>query len=154
MRQGIGVVLPGFRRLPDRLKVIPEKTDSQPHKTGGKPELQYLDRLVQDLGEYTLAARESEVAAYGMEHWFRGRFKRGERRLFLEAEAADDAFLSYSPDALSAYMVAPTAPEKGDWCYKMLFEADTHRLVYLSKHRIDARHGAGFLPDEIKRLSK
>ena len=49
MCQGIGVVLPGFRRLPDRLQVIPEKTGSQPYKTGGKPRLQLRDRAVQDL---------------------------------------------------------------------------------------------------------
>ena len=122
---------------------------------GNGRELTYLGGLVQAIQEYTLAARESEVAAYGMEHWFRGRFHRGSgKRLLLEPDAADEAFLSYSPDAFAAYVVAPADPGKGDWCYKMLFEADTHSLVYLARHKIDARHGADFLPDEIKRLSK
>ena len=122
---------------------------------GDGRELTYLGGLVQAIQEYTLAARESEVAAYGMEHWFRSRFHRGGgKQLLLEPEAADEAFLNYSPDAFSGYVVAPADPGKGAWCYKMLFDAGTHSLVYLAKHKIDARHAAGFLPDEIKRLSK
>ena len=117
-------------------------------------EFTYLGALVQAIQEYTLAARESEVAAYGMEHWFRSRFHRGEKQLLLEPESADEAFLSYSPDAIAGYVVAPSNPVKGDLCYKMLFDADSHCLVYLAKHKIDARHAAGFLPNEIKRLSK
>ena len=118
-------------------------------------EFTYLGALVQAIEEYTLAARESEKAAYGMEHWFRSHFRRGSgKQLLLEPDAADEAFLSYSPGAFSGYVVAPANPEKGAYCYKMLFDAGTHSLVYLAKHRIDARRGAGFLPDEIKRLSK
>ncbi|MBR4774834.1 MAG: hypothetical protein IK008_01895 [Bacteroidales bacterium] len=121
---------------------------------GDGREFTYLGALVQAIQEYTLAARESERAAYGMEHWFRSRFRRGEKQLLLEPDEADEAFLSYNPDAIAGYVVAPANPEKGAYCYKMLFDAGTHCLVYLAKHKMDARHGAGFLPDEIKRLSK
>ena len=117
-------------------------------------EFTYLGALVQAIQEYTLAARESEIAAYGMEHWFKSRFKRNGKQVLFEANEADQAFLSYNPDAIAGYVVAPANPEKGAYCYKMLFDADSHSLVYFAKHRIDARHGAGFLPDEIKRLSK
>ena len=117
-------------------------------------ELTYMGALVQAIQEYTLAARESEIAAYGMEHWFKSRFKRNGKSVLFEADAADEAFLAYNPDAIAGYVVAPANPEKGTYCYKMLFDADSHSLVYLAKHKMDARHGAGFLPDEIKRLSK
>ena len=121
---------------------------------GDGRELTYLGGLVQAIQEYTLAARESEIAAYRMEHWFRGRFKRDGKKVLFGADEADEAFLDYSPDAFAGYVVAPANPEKGAYCYKMLFDAGTHSLVYLARHKIDARHGEGFLPDEIKRLSK
>lgn len=121
---------------------------------GDGREFTYVGALVQAIQEYTLAARESEIAAYGMEHWFRSRFKRNGKKVIFDADEADEAFLAYNPNAFSAYVMAPANPTKGDYCYKMLFDAETHCLVYLAKHKIDARHGAGFLPDEIKRLSK
>ena len=117
-------------------------------------ELTYLGGLVQAIQEYTLAARESEIAAYGMTHWFKNRFKRDGKKVLFEADEADAAFLNYDSDAFAAYVVAPASPAKGDCCYKMLFDAGSHSLVYFAKHKIDARHGKGFLPDEIKRLSK
>jgi hypothetical protein len=52
------------------------------------------------------------------------------------------------------YVVAPAIPDKGSYCYKMLFEADTHILYYYSKHKITAKKGVGFLPEDLKRMAK
>lgn len=121
---------------------------------GDGREFTYLGALVQAIQEYTLAARESEKAAYGMEHWFKKRFRPEGKQLLLEPEQADEAFLAYSPDALAGYVVAPANPGKGSYCYKMVFDAASHSLVFLDRHRISAKNGAGFLPEDIKRLSK
>ena len=152
---------PGVRYL-SLLKGGPEGADgigalheaaSLPLGSDGR-EFTYLGALVQAIQEYALAARESEIAAYGMEHWFKSRFKRNGKTVLFDADEADEAFLAYNPDAIAGYVAAPANREKGDLCYKMLFDAETHCLVYLSRHKMDARHGAGFLPDEIKRLSR
>lgn len=121
---------------------------------GNGRELTYLGALVQAIQEYTLAARESEKVAYGMEQWFRKRFRKEGKPLLLEPDRADEAFLDYSPDALAGYVVAPPNPEKGDCCYKMVFDTASHSLVYFGKHKISAKRGAGFLQEDLKRLTK
>ena len=121
---------------------------------GDGRELTYLGALVQAIQEYALAARESEKAAYGMEQWFRKRFRKEGKPLLLEPDQADEAFLDYSPDALAGYVVAPANPEKGAYCYKMVFDTASHSLVYFDKHKISARNGVGFLPEDIKRLTR
>lgn len=121
---------------------------------GDGREFTYLGALVQAIQEYTLAARESEKAAYGMAHWFKKRFHLDGKQLLLEPAQADEAFLSYAPDALSTYVVAPANPGKGSCCYKMVFDAASHSLIYLDCHKLSAKKGAGFLPEDLKRLRK
>ena len=38
-------------------------------------------------------------------------------------------------------------------CYKMIIEADNYKLLYYKKHRITARNGIGFLPDDIEDIN-
>ena len=125
---------------------------------GNGEELVYLGALVAAIQEYTLDAMESELVAYSLEGWAHRRYARlprGQRILLADdGPAADAAFLSGSANTLVGYVVAPVFPEKGSYCYKMLFEASTHSLCYLSRHRITAQKGAEFLPEELKRLRK
>lgn len=53
---------------------------------------------------------------------------------------------------LVSYVVAPAEPLPGSVCYKMLFDASTHELVYFRRHKISSRRPAGFLVDDIKRI--
>lgn len=144
-------------------------------------ELTYLGGLIKTLQEYTLEAMESESVAYNMERWVNRIYSKWgpRKRLLMAAEdlaptvtekllgkcisdrfrvvetpVADGAYLDTAYETLTSYVVAPVFPGSGSYCYKMLFETDTHSLVYISKHKIDAKKGVGFLPEDVKKLSR
>ena len=144
-------------------------------------ELTYLGGLLKTIQEYTLEAMESEKTAYNMEGWVNklyskwGRMKRvliasedlaptvTEKVLqrcqtpdfqVVDTSVADQAYLDVSYNTLVSYVVAPVFPGQGSFCYKMLFEADTHTLIYISRHKIDAKKGVGFLPEDLRKLSR
>ena len=148
---------------------------------GSGRELTYLGGLIKTVQEFTLEAMESEKVAYGMELWVNKNYDKwghtkqirlasedlsenvtekdlqkylDEDFQVMDTADADQAYLDAQYNTLVSYVVAPLFPEKGDFCYKMLFEAETHTLYYLSKHKIDARKGAGFLPEDLKRLAR
>lgn len=145
-------------------------------------DLTYLGGVVQAIQEFTLAAMESETAAYKMDAWFSSRLSKsikdkdsyigreslssavGEKDLrkleqrqslhIVSAEEADALYLNYAPDVLVGCVVAPLTPENGDYCYKLVFEADTHRLCYLERHKIGPKKSEGFLMEDLKRVSR
>ena len=147
---------------------------------GSARELIYLGALVQAVQEYTLAAMESEKTAYDMEGWFNanyakwGKMKRIcvarediaapdtalERYLdsdfhVVEEAEADAKYQEGDFNTLVGYTVSPVFPEIGaSYCYKMLFEADTHTLYYIRRHKISAKNGAGFLKEDLKRIAR
>ena len=138
---------------------------------GNGRELVYLGPIIQAIQEYTLSAMESEKVAYGMEAWFNQNYSKfGKmKQLYLKqmerfldedihivSEAdADKAFLEGGYNTLVGYVVAPFMPQNGaSYCYKMLFEADTHTLYYIYKHKITEKSGVGFLADDLKRLAR
>ena len=144
-------------------------------------ELTYLSGLLKTVQEYTLEAMESEKVAYNMEHWVNSIYSKwgslkqvliadedlaptvtekdlskrlSEQFQVVDTSVADQAYLDASYNTLTSYVVAPIFPEKGSYCYKMLFEADTHSLIYLTKHKIDAKKGVGFLPEDIRKIAR
>lgn len=144
-------------------------------------ELTYLSGLLKTVQEYTLEAMESEKVAYNMEHWVNNIYSKwgslkqvlladedlaptvtekdlskrlSEHFQVVDTSVADQAYLDASYNTLTSYVVAPVFPEKGSYCYKMLFEADTHSLIYLTKHKIDAKKGVGFLPEDIRKIAR
>lgn len=149
---------------------------------GSGRELVYLGPIIQAIQEYTLSAMESEKVAYGMEAWFNQNYnkfgkmkqlyladgdisesvteKQMERFLdediHIVSEAdADKAFLEGGYNTLVGYVVAPFMPQNGaSYCYKMLFEADTHTLYYIYKHKITEKNGVGFTVEDFKRLAR
>lgn len=143
---------------------------------GDGRELTYLGGLVKTVQEFTLEAMESEKVAYGMEFWVNKNYDKWghtkevllaredlagtvsekdlEKFKVVDASQSDQAYIDAEYNTLVSYVVAPVLPEKGDYCYKMLFEADTHTLYYLARHKIGARKGAGFLPEDLKRLAR
>ena len=149
---------------------------------GSGRELVYLGALIQAIQEYTLSAMESEKTAYGMEAWFNRNYdkfgkmkqiylaeqdiapsvtpKQLERFLDEDIHIADEsvvdkAYTDGGFNTLTGYVVAPFLPENGaSYCYKLLFEADTHTLYYIAKHKISEKTGVGFTADDLKRLSR
>ena len=145
-------------------------------------DLVYLGGIIQAIQEYTLAAMESESAAYKMSEWFNGRFKKSVegKKVFIAEEdlssevnekaltkldgnlslhivpssESDWQYVHQSDETVVGYVIAPIFPVKGSVCYKLLFEADTHKLCYLERHKISEKKGEGFLASELKPLGK
>jgi hypothetical protein len=145
-------------------------------------DLLYLDAMVQGIQDYTLEAMTSEAVAYKMSAWFNDGFKKtlegkeiyiatedlsnavtekelaklkkNEHLHLVEASQADEIYRNYTPDALVGYVIAPVFPTPGSVCYKLFFEADTHRLCYIERDKITEKRSEGFLPGELKSLGK
>ena len=70
-----------------------------------------------------------------------------------DEDEADQYILDNAAGTLVSYVVAPSEPVTGSYCYKMLIDAQTHKLYYFKKHRITKKFGPGFLPEDIGRIT-
>ena len=71
-----------------------------------------------------------------------------------DEDDADSYMLDEVSGTLVSYVVAPSEPVKGSFCYKMLIDAQAHVLYYYRKHKISPKAGVGFLPEDIERINK
>ena len=71
----------------------------------------------------------------------------------VEEDEADRVFLEGTENAMVSYVVAPSEPQKGSVCYKMIISADTHELCYFEKAPIKNDASVGFLPFDMKIIS-
>ena len=145
-------------------------------------ELLYLGALVGAVQDFALAAMESEKTAYQMDGWFNEKYAQDgkKKRIYLaltdismevserdgekyldddillcdDEEEANRMFQLGSYNTLVGFVVAPSVPTNGDWCYKLLVDAETHTLYYLRRHKISNHAGVGFLTDDLKRMAK
>ena len=77
-----------------------------------------------------------------------------EDMVITDEDDADSYMLDEVSGTLVSYVVAPSEPVKGSFCYKMLIDAQTHELYYYRKHKISPKAGVGFLPEDIERINK
>lgn len=70
-----------------------------------------------------------------------------------DEDEADSFILDNAPGTLVSYVAAPSEPVVGSYCYKMLIDSETHTLYYFKKHRITKKAGAGFLPEDLERIT-
>lgn len=77
-----------------------------------------------------------------------------EGMIIIDEDDADSYMLDEVSGTLVSYVVAPSEPVKGSFCYKMLIDAQTHELYYYRKHKISPKAGVGFLPEDIERINK
>ena len=70
-----------------------------------------------------------------------------------DSEEVDALADGKGSNTLVSYTVAPEEPVAGSFCYKMLIDTNTHELYYFRKHRISKKTGAGFLAEDIKRIT-
>jgi hypothetical protein len=76
-----------------------------------------------------------------------------ENVLVMDEEDADEYF---SPDRLNtlvSYVAVPTSASPGSYCYKMLIDPISNTLYYFRKHRITKKVGAGFLAEDVRRIT-
>lgn len=143
-------------------------------------ELVYLGSMINSIQDFTEAAMASEKTAYMGTAWFNGSYRREGKMMtirmsvddvdasvknpsryldedfrIVSEDEADEVFLTSSFNTLCSYVVAPLLPVEGSsMCYNMLFEANTHRLVYISRHKISDGKGAGFLDRDLKKIAR
>ena len=147
-----------------------------PVEGGDGRELVFLPALVKGVQDFALQAMESEKVAYTGMSWFNGNFDRkgATKRIYLAREdvsesvapkdldkyldedillcdedEADKAYTDKTYNALVSYTVSA-----GTWSYKMLIDAGTDTVYYIRKHKVNARNAAGFLAEDLKRISK
>ena len=147
-----------------------------PVEGGSGRELVFLPALVKGVQDFTAEAMESEKVAYTGMAWFNGHFDRkgAIKRIYLAKEdisasvaqkdldkyldedillcdedEADKAYTDKTYNTLVSYTVSA-----GTWSYKLLLEAETDTVFYLRKHKVNARNAAGFLADDLKRISR
>ena len=76
------------------------------------------------------------------------------RNVSIAKESEVDALMAdNAPGTIVSYVVAPSDPQPGAFCYKMLIDTQSHRLHYYRRHKITGKAGAGFLKDDLKRIS-
>ncbi len=71
----------------------------------------------------------------------------------VSADEADEIFQEGRENTLVSFVVAPSDPEQNSQCYKMLIDSATHKLYYYKTHKITQKYGAGFLTEDLKRIS-
>ena len=147
-----------------------------PVEGGSGRELVFLPALVKGVQDFAAQAMESEKTAYSGMLWFNGNFDRkgGIKRIYLAREdisesvterdqakyldediilcdedEADKAYTDRTYNALVSYTVSA-----GTWSYKMLIDAGTDTLFYIRRHKVNAKNAAGFLAEDLKRISR
>ena len=73
--------------------------------------------------------------------------------MVMDEDDADKHMTEGRPNTLVSYVVYPSDGAAGSYCYKMLIDAQTHKLYYYRKHKLSKKLGPGFLLEDIKRIS-
>lgn len=82
-----------------------------------------------------------------------GMFLEGENITIADEDTVDSMIAENAPNTLISYVVAPSSPAPGSYCYKMLIDTQTYGLYYYRKHRITRNSGPGFLEEDIRRIT-
>ena len=77
-----------------------------------------------------------------------------DEKIFILKEEEADKFVSEGKEhTLVSYVVAPSSAKIGSYCYKMLIDPQDGTLYYFRKHKISKKFSAGFLAEDIKRIT-
>ena len=77
-----------------------------------------------------------------------------DRFIITDEDGVDKYFMDSTPGTLVSYMVAPTEPVNGSYCYKLLINAETHEIYFFRRHKITEKYGVGFLPEDFDYIIK
>lgn len=67
-----------------------------------------------------------------------------------DEDSADKYMMDSTSGTLVSYVVAPTDPVFGSYCYKLLISAETHEIYFYRRHKITGKYGVGFLPEDFE----
>ena len=116
-------------------------------------ELVFMGAFLDIIQRFTEEAMVSDKTAYtGLESansiQLRG------RTVYLDPDAADEAYLREEPGALLAISIAPEEPGPKTVCYKILISADTHELLSYERIRYKEPADASYTDAEARRFSR
>ncbi len=139
-------------------------------------ELIFLPAFLDIIQDHTLASMENDINAYGGLGNYTSNIRKSDGFIIVFSEddlngdvdkseasdanmmitdegSADEYVLKNTEGTLVSYVVVPFDPVPGSYCYKMLIDSQTHKLYYFRRHRITRKHGPGFLPEDMKRIT-
>ncbi len=142
-------------------------------------EMIFLPALLDIIQDHTLKSMEKDINAYGgLGNYTANILKSGKMTIVFSEDdlndAIDEAFIGKKMDSdmiiadeeeadkymqdnaaetLVSYVVVPSEPVTGSYCYKMLISSQSHELYYFRKHRINGKNGPGFLPKDIQKIT-
>ena len=88
-----------------------------------------------------------ELSDEQLDQMFHGRAR------YATQDEIDKAIREERPNTLVSLVVAPVEAVKGSYCYKLLISTDTYRLYVYRKHKINSRLKAGFMKEDMRRIS-
>lgn len=142
-------------------------------------EMVFLPALLNIVQDFTLAAMEKDAIGYGglssyvvrllptdnitivfseydlgtdVDETVRNEFF-SDMVLSVSEEEADQYLLDYAGDTVVSYVVAPSIPTPGAYCYKMLINTANNRLHYFKRHKITKKISSGFLAEDLRTIS-
>lgn len=176
--QFLTLVKGGGETLDDMLEVVSMPIACAQFPSGR--EVAFLPAFLNIIQEFTLEAMDKDTNAYGglgihADNLSRmndcsivlsegdiavdptliedGSVKLGRNVSIAKESEADALMTDGAAGTIVSYIVAPFDPQPGSLCYKMLIDTQEHRLCYYRRHKITEKAGAGFLKDDLKRIS-
>ena len=116
-------------------------------------ELVFMGAFLDIIQRFTEEAMVSDNVAYsGLES--ANRIHLRGRTVYLDPDAADEAYLREEPGALLTITIAPEEPGPRTVCYKILISADTHELLSYERSRYKEPDDARFSDAEARRFER
>lgn len=158
--------------LDEMLEIVSIPVSSAENPSGR--ELVFLPVFISIIQEYTLDSMDKDYKGYvGLSNYTSNIYTAGNMNIIfsendlapnvteeyrkkitvLDEDTADEFIINNTPKSLVSYVAAPSSPENGSFCYKMLIDAQTYELYYYRKHRINAKSGAGFQSYDIRSIT-
>ena len=70
-----------------------------------------------------------------------------------EVDDVDKKLSNAEENTIISYVAAPTNPQIGSYCYKMLINPQTYELYFFRKHRVTSKYGAGFAEYDLRSIA-
>ena len=70
-----------------------------------------------------------------------------------DVDVVDKKLSSGAENTIISYVAAPTNPQMGSYCYKMLIDPQTYELYFFRKHRVTSKYGAGFADYDLRSIA-
>ena len=112
-------------------------------------ELVFMGAFLDIIQTFVENAMISDKTAYGGLSAANGLKMRG-KKVYLNPDAADEAYLEEEEDALLGVTIAPDRIGFDSVCYKMLIAADTHELYYFAREKYRGPRDGLFSEAEIR----